>query len=464
MKYTQNNKPRRVNQVQIEFTNKPITAWGGIATVVAKFLEEIDFRSWVEKQIPIKEESNNSKGIYSKVVAQFLTSMTGGSRFGHLSWWGHGIEAIKKTFGLEWLPATSSVMTRFWNKISSQALAEKLGDACRKLAFVIIRHEGIKEDNLNFDSSVFTRYGNQEGAKRGYNPKKRGRPSHHPLLAFLGSGYIVNLWNRSGNTGAGQGIVDFFRQTLIDLGDTFRIKRVLCDSGFYKIEFIQYLESKGFIYIIAAPMSEILQKDIYRISSWRKIDNGIQVAEFNFKHLDTKWDQPRRYIVIRQQITKRPKASGKQLTLFKELKEIKEYRYSCMITNDTQAPEEIWREYRPRANDENVIKDLKEGYGIAAFNLHNFWATEAVMVMNALVFHNLFHHLNRTIINPHSPKEQLRTVRYKYFIIPALLGRSGGKAALRLGVRNKSLRSKLCYFLEKISSISFNLNCIAVDT
>ena len=105
-------------------------------------------------------------------------------------------------------------MTRFWNKISSQALAEKLGDASRKLAFVIIRHEGIKEDNLNFDSSVFTRYGNQEGAKRGYNPKERGRPSHHPLLAFLGSGYIVNLWNRSGNTGAGQGIIDFFNQTL----------------------------------------------------------------------------------------------------------------------------------------------------------------------------------------------------------------------------------------------------------
>jgi len=30
-----------------------------------------------------------------------------------------------------------------------------------------------------------TRYGNQEGAKRGYNPKKKGRPSHQPQLAFL---------------------------------------------------------------------------------------------------------------------------------------------------------------------------------------------------------------------------------------------------------------------------------------
>ena len=34
---------------------------------------------------------------------------------------------------------------------------------------------------LDFDSSVITRYGKQEGAKKGYNPNKRGRLSHHPL-------------------------------------------------------------------------------------------------------------------------------------------------------------------------------------------------------------------------------------------------------------------------------------------
>ena len=39
---------------------------------------------------------------------------------------------------------------------------------------------------MNLDSTVLTRYGQQEGAKKGYNPRKHGRPSHHPLLAFLG--------------------------------------------------------------------------------------------------------------------------------------------------------------------------------------------------------------------------------------------------------------------------------------
>lgn len=38
---------------------------------------------------------------------------------------------------------------------------------------------------LDLDSIVITRYGEQEGAKKGYNPNKRGRLSHHPLIAFV---------------------------------------------------------------------------------------------------------------------------------------------------------------------------------------------------------------------------------------------------------------------------------------
>ncbi len=36
---------------------------------------------------------------------------------------------------------------------------------------------------LDLDSTVFERYGKQEGSLKGHNPRKHGRPSHHPLLA-----------------------------------------------------------------------------------------------------------------------------------------------------------------------------------------------------------------------------------------------------------------------------------------
>ena len=114
-------KAYQVNQVRIEFTDKVVTSWGGICTLMAKFLEQIKFKKWVEETIPIEERSPNARGVYPKVLAQLLTCLTGGSRFNHLQWWGHGIEAVRECFGEKWLPQASSVLTRFWGKIKYQS-------------------------------------------------------------------------------------------------------------------------------------------------------------------------------------------------------------------------------------------------------------------------------------------------------------------------------------------------------
>lgn len=243
--------------------------------------------------------------------------------------------------------------------------------------------------------------------------KETWTPIPSPILAFLGSQYVVNLWNRSGDMFAGQQAKEFLSQTVAALGAKFKTTRVICDSGFYLIDFIKHLESACYSYIIAALMSQILQRQIHHINQWREVSGGVEVMEFDFEHLNDKWDKPRRYIVIRQEINKRPKAPGKQLSLFKDMEQWKEDRFSAYITNDrSTVAEEIWRQYRPRATEENVIKDLKEGYGLAAFSMHNFWATEAMMVTNALVFHNLIHYLNKHILNVNKPQQQLRTLFY----------------------------------------------------
>jgi len=436
-----------------------------MAVLIGKFLEGIGFREWSEEYLPIRESSNNAKGVYEKMLGQFLTVLAGGSRFQHLLWWGHGKEVLLKAFKVDWLPQSTSIMTRFWGKIDTQAKSEVMGHAGRACARKILGWEGIKDDNLNLDSSVMTRYGNQQGAVKGYNPKKKGRPSHHPLLAFLGSGYTVNLWNRSGDSASGHHAEEFFTQTVESLGRDFMVKKVLCDAGFYRVEFIEHLEGNGYSYIIAAPIVSVLQQQIYRITQWYRIEPGIEVGEFAFTHRDEKWTKARRYVVVRQQISRRPKAAGKQPKLFRDMEDWKEYRFSLMITNDSRLrPEDVWRAYRPRANDENVLKDLKEGYGFASFNMNNFWATEAVMVANALVFHNLVHYLNRTILNLNRAKEQLKTLRSKYFILPGMLGSEAGYPVLRLGVRDRKTKAQLSYFLEQLTIIPHNLNCNAVET
>jgi len=242
-------------------------------------------------------------------LGQFLTVLGGGYRFAHSMMWSHGVEALRQVFAVDWLPLASSTLTRFWNKINSQALVERLADSSRLLAKDFIAWEGIWEDNFNLDSTVLTRYGQQQGAEKGYNPKKPGRPSHHPLLALLGSGYVVDVWNRSGNCHSGQGAVDFFQQTTMALGSSFRVKRVLADTSFYASDFTDYLQDHGYRYIIAVPLWPILQKQILSIQEWQKIAEGIEVAEFEFGHSDSKWRRSLRYVVVRQETTVRPNAS-----------------------------------------------------------------------------------------------------------------------------------------------------------
>lgn len=454
----------RVGQVQIAFTNKQLTAWGGVCSVVAKFLERIRFREWVLDHVPIEEKSPNAKGIYEKVLALLLTSLTGGTRFSHLAWWSHGIEGLKACFGVEWLPQATSVVTRFFGKFR-QGENEKLRSAAVGLSVELIEAEKIKEDDLIFDSTVCERYGQQEGARKGYNPKKPGRPSHHPLKAGLGSGYVVNLWNRRGDTHSAHQLIAFYDQTRLGLPKGLLIRWVLADSGLSEEAFLEHLERGNQRYIIALRLTAYVQQAIRGICPWYELENGLEVAEATVK-LST-WKKARRLIMIRQHVPTRPKASGKQPMLFRELEEHKEYRYSVLVSNEEKLPpEEIWRTYRPRANEENCIKELKEGYGWDEFNVHSFWGTEAAMLLIGMVCYNLVHHLNRCVLKTADEGvARLKTLRLKVLAIPAIYGSGGRRPTLRLGVQDCGFRAKIRYWLERIQRLDlrlFKCNAVAV--
>jgi len=452
----------RVGQVQITFTNRHLTAWGGACSVVAKFLERIGFREWVLAQVPVEEHSPNAKGIYEKVLALLLTSLTGGTRFSHVTGWSHGMEGLKACFEVAWLPQATSVLTRFFGKFR-QRHNEVLRTATVGLAGQLIEAEGITEDTLIFDSTVCERYGAQDGARKGYNPKKPGRPSHHPLKAGLGSGYVVNLWNRRGDTHTAHQCVAFYEQTRIGLPSSLRIRWTLADSGFGEEGFLEHLEAEGDRYVVALRLTAYVQQAIRGIREWNVLEPGLEVAEATVA-LST-WKKARRLVVIRQHVPTRPKASGKQPLLFRELEEHREYRYSVLVTNDTALrPEEIWRMYRPRANEENCIKELKEGYGWHEFNVRSFWGTEAAMLLIGLVCYNLVHHLNRCVLKTaEEGVARLKTLRLKVLAIPAIYGSGGRRPTLRLGVQDRSLRAKIRYWLQRIHRLDLRLfNCNAV--
>jgi len=464
MQHAQSKQSRKKGQVKIEFSPKLITSWGGTAALFSRFLNKIRFRDLVENIYPVQEQSNNSTGVYSKVISLFISVLNGGTRFSHINYMENGIKIFERCFDVKRLVKSSTGITRYWNKYDRQSLNEALlQNISQHFLSPLLSRVNIRKDTLRFDSTVITRYGVQDGARKGYNPAKRGRPSNHPQLAFLGSGYTVNFWNRSGNTRSANGIVEFYTQTRRFISD-IEVERVLADSGYYDRSFILKLEEDHLEYVVSAPIHQFFQRIIYNLNDWTQVDNGIEVGEFRYSHLDEGWGGERRYIVVRQEIKQRPKATGKQLSLFDDEPYGKEYRHSLYMTNNqTASPYEIWGYYRPRANDENIIENLKDGFGLSAYNLKSFWATEAVLMTICLIFHNIVTMLIKQVILAADKGRKLRTLRMEYLVVPALLGKDARDDVLRLGLSNPKRRTKFIQVLDRIDDLKPIFYCNAVE-
>ena len=433
-----------VNKVKIGFTEKEMTSYGGFS-ILAKYFEKIQLRENIDKIVPVQESSPNRIEIYSKLIGYILILFAGGERFSHLLYLGSR-KVLTKLFGIKRLPLASTTLTRLFNKLQSMAKVEKLSEGLWRYTEMLLPWEKMKEEWLTFDSTVIERYGKQEGARKGYNPKKKGRPSHNPLIAFLNkSKYVVQLWNRRGDARSSNNIIDFFKTAIERIGDKIFIVGIIADSGFYERAFIETLEKARKIYIIGARLYHTLQREVYARKEWRVIDEGISITEFYFKH--EKWEKERRYIAVRQDITRREQAMGKQMKLFKE--ELKEYRYSVWVTSSKEDAYTIWNQCKPRANDENTIKELKEDFALGGFALDSFYATEAAMLMRIFVY-NLFVLLREVILDQKEKVERLKTLRYKYFVLPAQLGKTGRDFILRISTQTNRIRSRFIHLFHNL--------------
>jgi len=278
-----------------------------------------------------------------------------------------------------------------------------------------------------------TRYGVQQGAKKGYNSIKKGRPSHHPLIAFTsrcetGSQYVV----RSGDTSSANNFLGFLEDTLSKLKNK-TVSLIRLDSGFFQANILDYLEEKIIDYVVAVKFTSPIQKLIAKNNNWILLDRGIEICEQLYQ--SDSWQKPRRILIVRQRIKDRPQAVGKQLRLFAEEEIYRNYRYSAYVTNLKFAPAEIWRLYRGRGDAENRIKELKYDFGFDSFNLKNFYATEAALTF-AMIAYNLMA-LFRTFVLQEKTQKTLSTLSYRTFAIGAYFEKLNDKLVLKIALSKK---------------------------
>ena len=175
----------------------------------------------------------------------------------------------------------------------------------------------------------------------------------------------------------------FLQETLAMFGNK-KVGLVRLDSGFCQGNIFDCLEEKSLPYIVAARFTHPIQHLIDKQDFWVKVDDGIEICDKTCQAQS--WQKPRRIVIVRQKIEKRPQAGGKQLSLFPEDEIHRNYRYSAYFTNQACSMVDVWRTYRLRRDAENRIKELKQDFGAESFNLKDFYATEAALIFSMAAY------------------------------------------------------------------------------
>lgn len=409
----------------IRFTNKEITPWSGLG-FLCNMMKKMNLREELSSYdfLP-NSKSNNSYSSIDILEAFMVSIWCGANRFLHTEITRHD-KALSMIFGWKRTPANDTYK-RFFRKFN----IERTTALSKSLFGWIFSNISFDRYTLDCDSTILTRYGdNQEGAEIGYNPKKPGRKSHHPLIAFVNDLKLVcNFWLRSGNTSSSNNFKAFLEDTLDKLkGKTIGLIRL--DSGFYSKDILDFLEQKVIDYIVSVRFYLPIQKMISLEQCWIAIDEGIEICDTKYKSAE--WNDYRRIIVVRQKIKERPKATGKMLSLFEDTAIYCRYRYSAYVTNMNLSSADIWRLYRQRADSENRIKELKEDFGFDSFNLKEFYPTEAALTV-AMFAYNLMS-IFRMFILKSEVQHKLATLRFKNFAIGAYFQKHKGKYILKIAI------------------------------
>jgi hypothetical protein len=280
---------------------------------------------------------------------------------------------------------------------------------------------------LDLDSEVKTVYGNQQRAKVGYNPKKPGRKSYHPLFCFIGETRDFLLGQlRAGNKYTGTGAIDFLQECLRIIPVHIRRIYLRADSGFYAFDFLHFLEKRGVLYAISVKLYPTIQTKLVNLS-YRDIGGGVAVAEYEENRSQGRNKLCYRMVVIREE-TKEGRPKKKQPKLF----ELQGYSWQVIATNIWQgAPENLWRFYNERANIENMIKEGAQSFGLEVSPSHQYAGNMAYFQMGMLAY-NLLNWFKEKALNQTEHKKMLKWIRRHYFLIAGRLVRSGRSLVLKL--------------------------------
>lgn len=296
-----------MSEFELRFLDREITPWGGMA-LMKRMLDRLGFSNSLAR-CGLPRPGSNRGYRPEQLVLQFMLSIwCGANRFEHAEVTRHD-GVLQRLFGWRRM-ANFKAIQRLLRRFDQGTNQRILGRLWRDF-FSQLHIDGL---TLDLDSTVMTCYGEHAGAVRGYNPSKRGRRSHHPIMAFVADTQMVaNVWLRPGNAGSANNACAFLADSFDRLG-VKRVELLRADAGFSHAGFLAALDAEGLNHIVALPVHQPLQRALVEQRAWWGIDEpgseGIELTRFEYQA--SHWSRPRTVVGIRQRIDLRHRPEARR--------------------------------------------------------------------------------------------------------------------------------------------------------
>ena len=348
---------------------------------------------WVE-ECPVTYTSPNAPAKTDILGTILLSVLSGHRRYAHIT--GIRFDGVNpQLLGMSKVASEDSVRRAF-SEVKESPCTDWLTRHLRNSYEPLLREAWI----LDVDSTVKPLYGHQEGAVKGYNPGKPGRPSHvyHTYFAAsirLALDVEVQAGNQTASCYAQPELWKFIGGLPVEARPAF----VRGDCGWGTEKMMTEAEEQKFPYLFklkqTSKVKQLIQKAFSR-QDWVPAGQGWTGVEAELAL--TGWTRQRRVIVLRRRIrdeivlAERKRLAGttpqEQLALgfVETIKDGPLYEYAVLVTS---LPDEILalaQHYRDRADAENNFDELKNQWGWSGFTTHDLKRCQIMARIIALIY------------------------------------------------------------------------------
>ncbi len=413
MKKRNLQRARKTAKVKIRFSEKKLTSNAGLVPIY-NFINKIGLPELLDRKLTVKRGDNAVHSTGFAVLIVLFGVAAGAKHISHMVML-KGDFVIRKLFAWRDFPHDST-LGRIFKRFSYKNIVEfsEVESIARRRVW---KKKWLGKVTLDMDSTVKGVYGRQEGAEKGYNPKKRGQKSYHPLLCFIAQNReCLHHWFRDGSANTANGATLFMSECLARLPKRAWQVIVRADSGFFDGKLFDLLENRLCKYLVKVNLKNL--KNLLLGQKWRKY-KGFELCEF--VRQCGGWKRARRFVAVRKLL--KIHTEGLLFPYY-------EYEYFCYVTNTQMSPLAAHRFYKKRACCENWIEVLKNQVYGGTLLTDKFWANSILFAVSVLLYNVLV--WMRWLTDKSAWREEVNTFRFWFIHAPAKLVATGRELFLDL--------------------------------